>query len=72
MRAAPKSYINEVSQSGGGFTLVFQTHIYPLGQEDLVAEIKEEFEGLPVDCPKDIPNSIINRFLKWHRKQTSP
>jgi hypothetical protein len=70
VRWAPKSYIEEVARSGEGFTLVFQTHIYPQGLEDLITEIKNEFEGLPVDCPKDIPGSILNRFLAWHRKHS--
>ena len=71
VRWAPKSYINEVAASGRGFTLLFETHMYPPGQEDLIAEIRSEFEGLPVDCPKDIPGSILNRFFAWHKRQTT-
>jgi hypothetical protein len=72
VRAAAKSYVNTVWTTSKGFTLIFQTHIYTEGHRDLVERIKQEFKGLPVDCPKDLPGSIVNRFLKWHRKQLPP
>jgi hypothetical protein len=71
VRKAPKSYIETVRTGDPpGFTLVFDTHIYSQGQRSLVDEIQREFKGtLPVDSPRDLPGSIINRFLKWHLKQ---
>ncbi len=65
MRFAPKSYIDEI-RNRGGFTLIFETQIYPLGQEDLVDKIKRDL-NLPVMCSKAIPEGIINRFMKWHK-----
>lgn len=65
MRFAPKSYIDEI-RNRGGFTLIFETQIYPLGQEYLVDKIKKDL-NLPVMCSKAIPEGIINRFIKWHK-----
>jgi hypothetical protein len=67
LRMAAKNYIEAVRNPGPGFTLIFQTHIYTLGHRQLVDDIKREFQGLPVDCPRDLPGSIMNRFLRWHR-----
>jgi hypothetical protein len=71
LRMAPKNYIETVRNPGPGFTLIFQTHIYTQGHRQLVEDIKREFQGLPVDCPRDLPGSIINRFLRWHRLRPS-
>lgn len=68
MRFAPKSYIHDLINKKGGFALLFETQIYPFGQEALVKEIKEVL-GLPVDCPASIPSGIIDRFEKWHKKR---
>ena len=65
MRAAPKSYINEIWKATG-FTKVFQTHIFPFGAERLVEDIRKEFDGLPVDSPRDLPNTILDRLLEAH------
>ncbi len=64
MRWAPKSYIKMVVD-GGGFALLFGYQIYELSQAKLVAAIRREL-GLPVDCPRAIPEGIINRFARWH------
>jgi hypothetical protein len=70
VRMAPKSYIDWVRTTDPpGFTLIFETHIYSEGHRPLVEKIQRELKGLPVDCPRDLPGSIINRFLKWHLKQ---
>lgn len=66
MRDAPKSYNWEIMQDGGVF-LLFECQIYPMGQENLVKKIIDVL-GLPVDCPKAIPEGIIKRFLKVHKK----
>lgn len=70
MRAAPKSYLYEIWQ-GRGFFKIFQTHIFPYGFESLVQEIREEFVGLPVDCPRDLPNTILDRFVELHTQRLS-
>lgn len=72
MRAAPKSYIHEIWTTTGGFTKVFQTHIFPFGAESLVSDIRHEFPGLPVDCPRDLPNTILDRFVEVHRRRLRP
>jgi hypothetical protein len=69
VRESPKNYIHQISQDYDGFSLIFRTRIYALGYEELVSEIKHEFYGLPVDCPDDLPGSILNRFIGWHRKR---
>ena len=72
MRAAPKSYIHEIWTTTGGFTKVFQTHIFPFGAESLVNDIRLEFPGLPVDCPRDLPNTILDRFVEGHQRRLRP
>lgn len=67
MRGPPKSYNNEIINNGG-FVLIFETQIYPFGQDDLVKRIKTIL-GLPVDCPRAIADGTIQRFVKWHDKQ---
>jgi len=66
MRHSPKSYNWEIIQRGG-YAMIFETQVYPFGQKELVEKIKEVL-GLPVDCPRAIPEGIIDRFLKWHKR----
>jgi len=67
MRNSPKSYNWEIVKRGG-YAMIFETQIYPFGEKELVEKI-EEVLGLPVDCPRAIPEGIIDRFMKWHKKQ---
>jgi hypothetical protein len=67
MRGSPKSYNYRIWQAGG-YAMIFETQIYPFGQKDLVRRIRETL-GLSVDCPRKIPDGIIERFMKWHGKQ---
>lgn len=67
MRGSPKSYNHEIIKQGG-YAMIFEAQIYPFGQEDLVQEIRQVL-GLPIDCPKAIPEGIIDRFINWHRKK---
>lgn len=67
VRAAPKTYIEQIRQAGG-FTLVFETQIYELGIQELASEIKERLQ-MPVIASSAIPDGIIQRFLKWHRRR---
>lgn len=68
MRAGPKSYINEIWQEGG-FTKIFEAHIFPFGFGSLVDEIRNELPGMPVDSPRDLPDTILNRFLEAHARR---
>ena len=61
MRYAPKSYLDEIWKRGGAF-VIFEWHIYPFGQEDLVRRIRETL-GLGADSPRAIPAGIIDRFM---------
>lgn len=67
MRYSPKTY-NYLILQKRGFFLIFKTQIYELGQEKLVKKIRDTFD-LPVDCPRAIPDGIIERFENWHRRQ---
>ncbi len=57
MRYAAKSYIYEIGQRGG-YGMIFVAHIFPMGQEKLVGDIKKEF-GMPCDAPRRIPEGRI-------------
>ncbi len=67
MRYSPKTYIKMIYERGG-FALIFETQIYELSQEKLVEKIRKNLE-LPVICSKAIPNGIIDRFDKWHKRK---
>lgn len=67
MRFAPKSYIYEVNQSNG-FVLLFEQQIYPMGHNDLLAEVHERL-GLKVHCPNEVPDGHMRRFLNWHARR---
>lgn len=69
MRSSPKSYNWDIIKAGG-YAMIFETQIYPFGQKGLVKKMREGLQ-LPVDCPRRIPDGIIDRFLRWHTKQAS-
>jgi len=52
----------------GGYAMIFVAQIYPFGQRDLVERIKETL-GLMADCPRAIPDGIIDRFMRWHSEE---
>ena len=66
VRAAPKSYINEVRLLGG-FTLVFKYQLYPFGQKAFADQVRSSLQ-LPVDSPARIADGTVQRFLNWHLK----
>jgi hypothetical protein len=66
MRYSPKSYNFEIIKRGG-YAMIFEKQIYPFGQAALVKKITGVL-GMPVDCPRAIPEGIINRFMNWHNK----
>lgn len=67
MRFAPKSYIYEVIQEGG-FVLLFEEQMYPLGHSALLREVRQLL-GLKVASPKDVKDGDIQRLLKWHHRR---
>ena len=67
MRGSPKHYNNMIYEAGG-YAMIFVCQIYPFGQRDLVARIREKL-GLEADCPRAIPDGIIDRFMRWHDSQ---
>lgn len=71
MRFAPKSYLWENINPRGGFWVIYETQVYPLGQEPLVHRIREDL-GLNVDAPRRIPDSIIDRFMKNVHRRLAP
>jgi hypothetical protein len=66
MRGSPKSY-NQMIIEKGGYTWIFETQIYPPGQEGLVERMRNIL-GLPALCSREIPRGMIERFLKWHTR----
>jgi hypothetical protein len=48
--------------------MIYEAQIYPFGQTELVKRIRDVL-GLPVDCPRAIPEGIIKRFIGWHEKE---
>lgn len=67
MRYSPKTY-NDMVINAKGFALIFKAQIFEISQQDLVERIKNQL-GYEVDCPKAIPDGIIDRFEKWHNRQ---
>jgi hypothetical protein len=68
MRFAPKTYMHTINQRKG-FGLLFEEQLYPLGYESLAREVRQRL-GLKVHSPRDVPESHIARFLKWHERHT--
>jgi hypothetical protein len=64
MRSAAKTYMWEIIKRGG-YGMPFKSQIYDLSQKALVEKMKKEL-GLPVDCPRAIPDGILERFRLWH------
>jgi hypothetical protein len=67
MRFAPKSYTYEVYRSGG-FTLLFEEQMYPMGHNALVAEVRERL-GLKIHCPNEVQDGHMQRLLNWHERR---
>jgi hypothetical protein len=67
MRGSPKTY-NKMIIDKGGYAMIFEAQIYEMSQAKLVDRLREEL-GLPVDCPKAIPEGIITRFVRWHDRK---
>ena len=66
MRFAPKSYMYEI-YTNGGFGLLFEEQIYPWGHSALLSEVRKRLL-LKVQCPRDVKEGDMQRFLNWHTK----
>ena len=52
----------------GGFGLLFEEQIYPLGHSALLKEAREHLL-LKVQCPRDVKEGDMQRLLNWHVKR---
>jgi hypothetical protein len=69
MRMAPKSYMNQLYQSGG-FGLLFGKQLYPYGQEALARQVAQEL-SLPVDCIREVPEGHLRIWRTKPPSQTA-
>jgi len=69
MRMSPKSY-NHMIIDAGGYAMIFEAQVHPFNSRGLVEEMKSVL-GLPADTPRAIPDGIIQRFMRWHRRHVS-
>jgi hypothetical protein len=65
-RMLPKSWINEVVESGG-FALIMKYQLYPLAHRELARRVSSEL-GLPVDTPRALAEGTIDRFVRWRER----
>jgi len=66
VRMMPKSWVHELSRVKG-FALILKYQLYPVSHEVIAKTVAKELK-LPVDSPKELKNSTMERFLKWHKK----
>ena len=66
-RMMPKSYIYDVVQAGG-FALILGEQHYPLTAVDLMRRVRDQL-NLPVAIIRELPDTTLSRFEKWHIKQ---
>lgn len=67
VRMMPATWIKELNQSGG-FALLLKYQLYHWTHKDLAKRVADEL-GLPVDAPRTLFSTTMNRFLVWHNKQ---
>jgi hypothetical protein len=63
MRAAAKSYIENIRQQGG-FSLIFRTQYFPLNHTEAVRKLSELH--FPVATQTVVPEQDFRRFVTWH------
>ncbi len=66
-RMLPKSWINEIVHAGG-FALIMKYQLYPWTHRELAKRVKKELD-LPVDAPRRLNESTMERFVRWHVRQ---
>lgn len=67
-RMLPKTWINEIV-GAGGFALIMKYQLYPWAHRELAKRVRTGF-GLPVDAPRALQEGTMERFMRWHRRQT--
>ncbi len=65
-RMMPRTYIND-GRKLGGYSMIMKYQFYPVSHRDLAIRVRNELD-LPVDCPRRIQDSTLQRFLAWHDK----
>lgn len=65
-RMMPRTYINDVHKRGG-FSMIMKYQFYPVSHRGLAQRVRNELK-LPVDCPRRIQDSTLQRFLNWHER----
>jgi hypothetical protein len=69
MRWAPKSYV-ELIRRAGGFGLLYETQLFPLGHRDAVGRLREL--RLPVVEASLVPDGVFKRFVKHGHEKALP
>jgi hypothetical protein len=69
VRMMPKNWVYEVRQAGG-FVLILKYQLYRLSHRPIAKRVPGEL-GLPLDSPRELKDSTMERFLKWHRKNVN-
>jgi hypothetical protein len=54
----------EFIRQSGGFGLLYETQLFPLGHGAAAEKLKELL--LPVSSPTAVPEGVFRRFVKWH------
>lgn len=67
-RMLPRNWILDIKNEGG-FALILRFQLYPWTHRDLAARVRREL-GLPVDSPRRLEQGTMQRFLRWHARQT--
>ena len=67
MRFAPKSY-NHIINQNGGFVLLFEDQMYPMGHSALVKEVREKL-GLKIHSPNEVQDGHMQRLINWHERK---
>jgi hypothetical protein len=66
VRWLPKSHMYDTIRAGG-YGILFEHQLYPVGQESLAKEIRERL-GLPAQCLREFPAGAVARFVKLHER----
>jgi hypothetical protein len=66
MPSMPKSWVHELWRVKG-FALILKYQLYPLSHGVIAKTVAKELR-LPVDSPRELKDSTMERFLKWHKK----
>jgi len=64
VRWLPKNHMYEIIEAGG-FAILFERQLYPIGQEALAREVEERL-ALPAACVREFPADAVTRFVRLH------